>query len=55
MKVDQAAVNLSDAGGIWSGEEVALSVSVPIILDGKYTGFARAGSSQYCGAGEGEV
>ena len=48
-------VNLSDAGGIRSGEVVALSQSFPTILDGKYTGFTRTGSSQYGGAGEGEV
>ena len=48
-------INLSDTGGIWSAEQVALSPSVLTILDGKYTGFTRTGSSQYCGAGEGET
>ena len=49
-------VNLGDAGGIWSAEDVAVSVGDLIKQsDGKYTGLAGAGSSQYGGAGEGEV
>ena len=49
------SVNLSDAGGVWRAEVFALSVSHPIILQGENAGFARAGSPQYCGAGEGEA
>ena len=49
------SVNLSDAGGIWSAEVVALSPSFLIILDGENTGFTRGCSPQYCGAGEGEA
>ena len=49
------SVNLSDAGGIWSAEVVAVSESDPAILHGEKTRFSRVGSSQYCGAGEGEA
>ena len=47
---------LSDADRIRSAKEVTPVVGPPIVRsDGENTVFSRGGSSQYCGAGEGEA